>query len=283
MSDFSINLTRANPPENTVGSQASATSTLWGRVYRNYISVNLKSEYLAKGAYDAYNLLTTNKLSDIVGSTFTYIQEVEKNVQNMATSVATRVSTESNRIDTITEGLNKLFSSNNPSSTADATPINQAKNKLMFPITDTDGTTVYDLSYPRKIPLASRNSKDGSTVPGFIKGLRAAQLDELMGYFTSKPLNSFYSDSPENQITLGTNNQPAQVLIYQVNQLQKQVEHLREQFNTFLRNSGDATFSMNTLFVKQIRFVNTDPKQVTIGGDLTKAMYLDGNIFNMPF
>ena len=40
----------------------SPASANWGKVYQKYISINLSSDQLMKGAYDAYNLLTAGNL-----------------------------------------------------------------------------------------------------------------------------------------------------------------------------------------------------------------------------
>lgn len=283
MSNFSIDLDRAQRPNNTVDTTTGEPAR-WGTVYQNYISVNLNSEDLAKGAYDAYNLLTSKKLFNVVKDTFDYIQAVENNVETLADSVAERVTKESNRIDNITGGLNNLFG---PGSSADAAAIIKAKYPLTFPHTDSGDTTSYDLSSQSDIPLAGLQNG----VPGFIKGQRALQLGSLMRkVFSPLPLSGYYSETLPNTILPDWSQapsaeiQPMRLLVFQVNQLQMQVEYLRTVINDFFSGRGSPRYTVDTLYVKSIRFVAEEQPNgsVSTGAHIPASMYLDYDQFTMP-
>lgn len=64
----------------------SPSSTNWGKVYQNYISVNLSSDELMQGAYDAYNLLSRGALrkfqQDAISAINALIENQNKLIEN---------------------------------------------------------------------------------------------------------------------------------------------------------------------------------------------------------
>lgn len=80
-------------PNVSLSFPASSSSANWGKVYQNYISTNLSSEQLAKGAYDAYNLLTT------------------KNFYNLSDQISAAITTLNRNVNTIDSALKENFDS----------------------------------------------------------------------------------------------------------------------------------------------------------------------------
>lgn len=86
-----------------------AASANWGTVYRDYISTNLSSEQLAKGAYDAYNLLTTKNLHTFSVEVSTAIQNLSISVNNIDSALKTNFDTLYAQVAELKRVLNSLL------------------------------------------------------------------------------------------------------------------------------------------------------------------------------
>lgn len=170
----------------------SPASANWGKVYQNYISINLSSDQLMKGAYDAYNLLTAGNLSDFQGKAITAINTLidnqgilASNLQSTKTDLATtnsKLDTTSSNLSTIVTNLNSLFNSynahNEPVSSILEGTILCSKAKLSFPSNDSDTIkTYYDLSGNVTIPFVSSNR------PGLLKGSDYTTFSKVINLF----------------------------------------------------------------------------------------------------
>ena len=60
----------------------------YGRVYQNYISINLASDDLAKASYDAYNLLSAGKLRDFQKAAVSAINALIENQNTLREQVS---------------------------------------------------------------------------------------------------------------------------------------------------------------------------------------------------
>lgn len=181
----------------------SPASSGWGTVYQNYISANLSSEELLKGAYDAYNLLSARRLSDFQDKAITAINTLIDNQDSLAedlksteTSLNTTKSdltTTSSNLSTIVTNLDKLFNSYNtadePVSILEGT-IRSSKSKLLFPIKDDYTYTSYDLSKDVAIPFVTDKN------PGLLKGADYSEFSKVTSLFNTE------SDSASSLRTL---------------------------------------------------------------------------------
>lgn len=86
-----------------------AASANWGAVYQNYISTNLSSEELAKGAYDAYNLLTTRNLYKFSNKVSIAIQNLSNNVNSIDSALKTNFDTLYAQVAELKRVLNSLL------------------------------------------------------------------------------------------------------------------------------------------------------------------------------
>ena len=171
----------------------SPASANWGKVYQNYISINLSSDQLMKGAYDAYNLLTAGKLSDFQGKAITAINTLITNQNTLASDLRTtetnlnatinttnsKLDTTSSQLSKIAENLDELFSSykNDELVSILEGTICCSKNKLSFPSNDNGTATSYDLSSNVTIPFVS------SSTPGLLKGSDYTQFSKVRNLF----------------------------------------------------------------------------------------------------
>ena len=96
-------------PSVSLSFPASAASAKWGKVYQNYISTNLSSEQLAKGAYDAYNLLTTNNLYNLSDQISAAITTLSNNVNSIDSALQTNFDNIYKRLSALEQKLDNLL------------------------------------------------------------------------------------------------------------------------------------------------------------------------------
>lgn len=203
---------------------SGGTSANWGRVYQNYISANLSSKDLAKGAYDAYNLLSAGVLSKFQSD----VWEAVENLEGNTTKLNEFVSKGFTHISTQGSALNKIYF---PKSDKAVVP-----NVLKSDNFD-DNFDSYDLSLIKAIPMASAERYfygpgmiDVRSTPGFIKGKHAYNLSEIFSWAKDSYLG-IPSDDPSVDITAETDESNGlKYLIRTVNLLHKSLITLWEQF-----------------------------------------------------
>lgn len=96
-------------PSASLSQSASAASANWGTIYRDYISTNLSSEQLAKGAYDAFNLLTTNNLYNFSSQTAAAILSLSKSVNSIDSALQTNFDNIYQRLSALEQKLDNLL------------------------------------------------------------------------------------------------------------------------------------------------------------------------------
>ena len=88
---------------------SSYDSANWGKIYQNYISTNLSSEQLAKGAYDAFNLLTTRKLLTFSDLTSKALLTLSNNVNSIDSALKENFDTLYAQVAELKRVLNSLL------------------------------------------------------------------------------------------------------------------------------------------------------------------------------
>ena len=152
----------------------SPASANWGKVYQNYISINLSSDQLMKGTYDAYNLLTAGKLSDFQNKAITAIDDLIANQGILARDLNKTVT-----------NLNKFFYSLKDRefvSIAEGDAIS-SKFALSFPADDSGvaaASTTYDLSKNVTIPLVDQGT------PGLLKFSDFTKFNKVTSLFNTE-------------------------------------------------------------------------------------------------
>lgn len=246
---------------------SGVTPDIWGKVYQNYISTNLSSEQLAKGAYDAYNLLTTNNLYNFSTQTSGAILSLSKSVNSIDSALQTNFDTLHTFKTNISVYFNSVFY--NPMTGQDST---SARNPLLIPTRD-DGTQkyVYDLATSYTLPIVTANKSNDYYSPGLLKGEDYHKFSLASGCF----MNHDYTDSDlygwtqDYNTLLGnnaffrprTNSSKMEILAFKVNSLQAQVAELKQVLIKLLAGT-DEHVAINHLRVKQISFVDTADYQV---------------------
>ena len=187
-------------PLNKNSPSLSPASTGWGTVYQNYISANLSSEELLKGAYDAYNLLSARRLSDFQDKAITAINNLISNQESLAADLEStetvlgttnsELATTSSSLSTIVTNLNKLFDSydkdNKPVSSILEGTILCSKAKLSFPNDDNiNGKTSYDLSEDIIIPFVTDKK------PGLLKSADYTTFSKVTSLFNTNGTSAF--------------------------------------------------------------------------------------------
>lgn len=227
-------------------------SANWGKVYQNYISANLTSENLAKGAYDAYNLLSAGKLLEFQQTSFNTFNKLIDN----QTSLATDLNSVETKLTKTISNLDKLFSTEQGTSISTG-DIVSSTNKLAFAANDAGtASTFYDLSKGIKLPFATEGATPETSIPGLIKGFSAGRLDKIIPIFNTNIEASFVPkffttnynlDDPQT----ATYRQPIELLVWQINYLQHQVAALQSTINAI--SGGEAP--LGDIRVKSITFV----------------------------
>lgn len=246
------------PTKDSLASLATSSAT-WGTVYQKYISTNLSSEELGKGAYDAYNLLTAGKLDSFADAVCDSLSALKENTDTLCTKVNSIASEVQSGFTYILEG--------------------GAINPLVIPKTD-DSFTFYNLSQKITIPIAGKNTFDIQNgkikfTPGFIRGRRAAQLDQIAPFFTVPrqdfdtvfvnfaSMGSWLEDSTLNDIFptydggkqefYGTGDLTRMgLLVWKVNCLQQQISVLYDFIRTMLSAEGKSPVVLPFLNVKKL-------------------------------
>ena len=146
----------------------SPASANWGKVYQNYISINLSSDQLMKGAYDAYNLLTAKALSSFQSKAITAINTLIDNQNSLAEDLKNTVDNLDNFFSTTTDSI------------ATGT-ISSAKHSLSFPSNDSGTLSkVYNLSDDVRIPFV-----DVDKTPGLLKFSDYDRFDKVAKLFNT--------------------------------------------------------------------------------------------------
>ena len=167
------NLTTIEQLDNNNPSLSSASAN-WGQVYQKYISINLSSDQLMKGAYDAYNLLTAGKLSSFQGKAITAINTLISNQKSLASDLNKTVT-----------NLNKFFYSlkdKEDVSIAEGDTIS-SKFTLSFPADESGAAsarTTYDLSKDVTIPLVNQGT------PGLLKFSDFTKFTKVTSLFNTE-------------------------------------------------------------------------------------------------
>ena len=150
----------------------SPASANWGKVYQKYISTNLSSEQLARGAYDAYNLLSAGNLSSFQSNAITAINTLISNQGILARDLNKTVT-----------NLNKFFYSlkdKEDVSIAEGDTIS-SKFTLSFPADDSGASsTTYDLSENVAIPLVDQGT------PGLLKFSDFTKFNKVTSLFNTE-------------------------------------------------------------------------------------------------
>lgn len=238
-------------PLNTSNPSLSPASANWGKVYQKYISTNLSSEQLARGAYDAYNLLSAGNLSTFQGNAVSAINTLISNQTKLSTDLTKTVS-----------NLDSLFStkSGDSDSSISEGDVVGSKFYLSFPSKD-DGTTatVYNLSDTVRLPFA-RKTEVGEYCPGLIKGFSADKLDKIIPLFnTATNESGFFASeySHPDAPTDATYKQPIELLVWEINNLQNQIRQLRNTINEI----ANGRTTLEHLSVKFITFADITASQ----------------------
>lgn len=268
MSDYAT-IERVIPPDASFSSPPSdVTSDIWGKVYQNYISTNLSSEQLAKGAYDAYNLLTAKSLYHFSDQTSKAISNLSKSVNSIDSALQTNFDTLHEFKRNISSYFSELFYS--PLIGEQYKPAS-AKYKLYIPMNDSGTLTYYNLTKDRTLPIVTANKSNGYYSPGLLKGEDYHKFSLASGCF----MNHDYTSSnlygwTEQYYVLSSNNaflrprtdsSKMEILAFKVNSLQAQVAELKRVLNDLLEGT-DEHVAINHLRVKQISFVDTANYQV---------------------
>lgn len=288
------------PSSPDLSSHATKTAANWGTVYQNYISTNLSAEELAKGAYDAYNLLTAGALKEFQTKVSSAIETLDDN----QASLFEKVGSESRRIDFITQGLGYLFVGEESGKTPDQQPIIKSDKSIYFwSNDDSSSRTDYNMSQSVEIPIAGENTdKQGARYyrPGLIKGKPSVQLNQIIPHFIQKRKNfdtvysqkasyvntslsegfptSMYTPSTQEEKKFkGTANLTRMgLLVWKVNCLQHQVNQLSQFINRLI----DGDIKLKKLSVKYIDII---PSNETIGDFAFEkdTYYLKPALFNI--
>lgn len=96
-------------PDHTLSSPPSYDSANWGRIYQSYVSTNLSSEQLAKGAYDAYNLLSTTKLHIFSYYTSEALSALDYNVKSINSALKANFDALYAQVEELKRVLNSLL------------------------------------------------------------------------------------------------------------------------------------------------------------------------------
>ena len=96
-------------PSVSLSAPPSYDSANWGKIYQSYISTNLSSEQLAKGAYDAYNLLSTMSLYNLSGQISSAITTLAKNVNSIDSALKENFDTLYAQVAELKRVLNSLL------------------------------------------------------------------------------------------------------------------------------------------------------------------------------
>lgn len=272
MSSYATITTPTLPTAN-LSSPADVSSDIWGKVYQNYISTNLSSEQLAKGAYDAYNLLTTEKLKEFSEKTVASLATINTNVTNIDAAIQTNFDT----FNEVASACYKLFhiSRIGEHFLVDA----QAKNYIAVPTAD-DKTSedVYDLTSNVTLDFASSGGK-GDYKPGLLKGIDFAKFRSVADKFdtTSITGSSWVTGSANS---LAAQSTPMDVLVFKINQLQLQVSTLEAIINELF--SENSTHVIGKLNVKHINFVSSATSSVDLASS-TNTAFIDPNIIKVDY
>lgn len=256
-------------PDASLSSPPSDASANWGKVYQNYISTNLSSENLAKGAYDAYNLLTTKNLSTFSIATVNAITSLRESVVNIDNALQENFDSlyESDRI--ISSSLKQILVGplNNLSYSS-----TYAKYPLHIPKNDTGNEEfIYDLTEKITIPFVGKDGM-GNYMPGLIKGRDYHKFSVVSDCFMDHKYHSTgpsSADWVEDYATLLANDafltprdgsSRMEILAFKINSLQAQVAELKKILNNLL--AGEADVVIKDLKVNHISFVSNANSQI---------------------
>lgn len=157
------------PEEGSLASHATSSAT-WGTVYQKYISTNLSSEELGKGAYDAYNLLTAGTLDTFANAVCKSLSTLKENTDTLCTKV--------NSIEDWKKSeVKRRFTYIDDNG--------KALHPLNFPLDDYDNdcSGVYDLSAEEKISLAMYDAEQCTGWPGLLKGSTLHDIEAMSSKF----------------------------------------------------------------------------------------------------
>lgn len=159
-------------PSEDLSSPAASTNG-WGKVYQKYISTNLSSENLAKGSFDAYNLLSAGILKSFSTSVASSLDGLDTNLKTLL-----------ERVNLLTECVQAGFS-NIGADPDDQDTAGHAINPLKFPLDDYDSecSSVYDLGKEKKISLAMYDTEKGTGYPGLLRGNTLHDIEAMSSKF----------------------------------------------------------------------------------------------------
>lgn len=268
MSDYAT-IERVISPDASFSSPPSdVTSGIWGTVYQNYISTNLSSEQLAKGAYDAYNLLTAKNLYHFSDQTSKAISNLSKSVNSIDSALQTNFDTLHEFKRNISSYFSELFYSPLMGEEYKSTA---AKYKLSIPVKDNGTLISYDLTANCTLPIVTADKSNGYYSPGLLKGEDYHKFSLASGCFMNHDYtSSALYDWTEQYYVLSSNNaflrprtgsSKMEILAFKVNSLQAQVAELKRVLNNLLEGT-DEDVVIRHLRVKQISFVDTANYQV---------------------
>jgi hypothetical protein len=268
-------------PDASLSSPPSDASANWGKVYQNYISTNLSSENLAKGAYDAYNLLTTKNLNTFSIATVNAITSLRESVVNIDNALQENFDSlyESDRI--ISSSLKQILIGPLTNLSFSST---SAKYPLCIPKNDTGNEEfVYDLTEKLTIPFVGKDGM-GNYLPGLMKGEDFAKFNSVADKFDKESILSNLSwreieidgAPPDLRYPVA----PMGILVFKINQLQLQVRILEGIINKLF--SDNSTYVIGKLNVKHINFVSGGTSSIDLSSS-ADTNYISSGITKLSY